>query len=943
MTEMEDRGAHFFRCDFQVHTPRDARWSGALAVTAEERSAYAKELIKACREKGLDAIAITDHHDFVMFPYIRNAALSEKDWLGDSVPDRRQIVVFPGLELSLAAPTCQVILILDANFPDNLLASVLTALAITPAPDSDKRHAKIERIPLTVVRDLKDLQENLNNHTHLRGRFIVLPNVSDSGSHTLLRSGFADFYRTMPCVGGYVDGLISELGTGNRDILSGRNSDYGNRRLAVFQTSDSRSRDHCDLGIASTWVKWATPSAEALRQACLGQDSRISQEPPELPAVVIRSLHVSNSHFLGPVDLYLNPQYTALIGSRGTGKTTILEYLRWGLCDEQRADPNEAGTEGIGVRQQRLVENTLKKVGATVEVKFEVNGVPHLVRRRSESGEVLLRIGESELRPCSQEEIRGLLPVEAYSQKQLSRVGHRVDDLDQFVRSGIKTELDSIDREARTLVSESREIYAVLRRKQTVEKALREDRLALESLSQQAKSIRDSLTGLSPAQQELLSRQPLYLSADIQVEKWDSELREINAAVVELLSKLATIPSEPKFTIDSHPESETLLEIRNLIRAHATAIRGLGSQMSADLGKLFDAAGAPSGAYAEVRNRWASANQAFSELYDGAKGAASSHQTQLSALAELEQKIRVITQRIETAEGELNRFGDPESAFRKVRTDWKSLHRRKGDLYVEQCRQLTELSEGIIRATARRGANVKALGEQMRGITKGSGLRTQKIDEMLARICAAEDPVALWDNVLEDCERLAVYTPGSQGDARPASPWLVECGFGEGDLTRLAERITPENWIELALAALDDETTFEYRTREQEYIAFENASAGQQATALLIALLNQAGRPLIIDQPEDDLDNQIMFDIARRLCKAKTGRQLIFSSHNANLVVNGDAELVVWCDNRVAGDYSGGRIAGEGAIDMPGIRDAIKAIMEGGEKAFKLRLEKYGF
>ncbi len=59
--------------------------------------------------------------------------------------------------------------------------------------------------------------------------------------------------------------------------------------------------------------------------------------------------------------------------------------------------------------------------------------------------------------------------------------------------------------------------------------------------------------------------------------------------------------------------------------------------------------------------------------------------------------------------------------------------------------------------------------------------------------------------------------------------------------------------------------------------------------------------------------------------------------------MNGDAELVVWCDYRVAGDFSGGHIANEGAIDMPDIRDAIKSVMEGGEKAFKLRLEKYGF
>lgn len=64
-----DKGAHFFKCDFEVHTPRDIQWTGAAAVTTEERKAYSESLVKACREKAIHAIAITDHHDFVFFPF----------------------------------------------------------------------------------------------------------------------------------------------------------------------------------------------------------------------------------------------------------------------------------------------------------------------------------------------------------------------------------------------------------------------------------------------------------------------------------------------------------------------------------------------------------------------------------------------------------------------------------------------------------------------------------------------------------------------------------------------------------------------------------------------------------------------------------------------------------------------------------------------------------
>jgi type III restriction enzyme len=897
-------------------------------------------LVAACREKSLNAIAVTDHHDLCFFPYIKQAAAQETDTQGNELPDRLRLVVFPAVELTLNVP-CQAILILDADFPETLLPQVLTVLAITPAADTAPKAAPVVRLDSIVTLDT--LKTELDKHDYLRNRYIILPNVTSGGHATLLRDGVAQKYKTMPCVGGYLDGPVAKCSVGDRHILDGEVKAYGNKRIAIFQTSDSRSEDHATLGQHSTWVKWAIPTAEALRQACLAQDSRILQDAPQLPSVVVRSIHVSNSEFLGPIDLDFNPQYTALIGSRGTGKSTVLEYLRWGLCDEHDVPDDQSDSESIGIRQLRLVDNTLKKYAATVEVRFEVNGVPHLVRRRSGTGEILLKIGDGELQPCTREDIRTLLPIEAYSQKQLSRVGHREDDLARFVRSGIKTELDSITDSVRSLISQSRNVYGQLRRKQAVESALREDRLSLLSLTQQAQNIRDSLTGLSPEQQQLLSQQPAYLEAELLVQRWDEEVRAVRLIILDLRQRLAGMPSEPKIPLNEHPEEASLAGIRNSIKTQIDVLSVLASQMEEATGKLLDEHGEETAAYKQTRSQWTAAKNVFAEAYDAAKADASSQESQLTALSDLEQKIRAISQRISAAEVEIGEFGDPEARFRVLRKEWKDLHKRKGDLHVAQCLKLTELSDGVIRAVLRRGADADALDEQIRGITKGSGLRGQKIDGMLEVIREATDPIALWDELLEELERLAHYSPEDHATVRPTSPTLARCGLGDGDLAKLAERFSPENWLDLALTPLDDEVAFEYRTKEQEYIPFENASAGQQATALLVTLLNQPGPPLIIDQPEDDLDNQVIFDIVRRLWQAKTRRQIIFSSHNANLVVNGDAELVVWCDYRVAGDFSRGRIADQGSIDMPNIRDTIKVIMEGGEKAFRLRLEKYGF
>ena len=92
-----DQGAHFHRCDLQVHSPRDPGWSGPRATTNEERLEYGRSVISACREKGLDAIAITDHHDMVMVPYVRKAALEETDSEGAPLNKQHQIVVFPDM------------------------------------------------------------------------------------------------------------------------------------------------------------------------------------------------------------------------------------------------------------------------------------------------------------------------------------------------------------------------------------------------------------------------------------------------------------------------------------------------------------------------------------------------------------------------------------------------------------------------------------------------------------------------------------------------------------------------------------------------------------------------------------------------------------------------------------------------------------------------------
>ena len=83
--------------------------------------------------------------------------------------------------------------------------------------------------------------------------------------------------------------------------------------------------------------------------------------------------------------------------------------------------------------------------------------------------------------------------------------------------------------------------------------------------------------------------------------------------------------------------------------------------------------------------------------------------------------------------------------------------------------------------------------------------------------------------------------------------------------------------------------------------------------------------------------------LSERIAETKHNRQLVFVSHNANIVVNGDAELVVCFGYQDAADNTRGKIDPIGSIDCRPVRDAITAVMEGGRHAFELRQQKYGF
>jgi hypothetical protein len=210
-----------------------------------------------------------------------------------------------------------------------------------------------------------------------------------------------------------------------------------------------------------------------------------------------------------------------------------------------------------------------------------------------------------------------------------------------------------------------------------------------------------------------------------------------------------------------------------------------------------------------------------------------------------------------------------------------------------------------------------------------------RLSETLEALRQAED-LSLQD--LSDAWRLGrdalvekYKIPSAQADRLTQAPAEVVMQVEELDLA-------PTTQLELNVAA--EGQTAQWRR-------LEKLSTGQKATAILLLLLLESDAPLVVDQPEDDLDNRfIMESVVPRMREEKRRRQFVFTTHNANIPVLGDAELIVGLSYSGESEQEGkARMLKEhmGSIDNRSVRELVEEVLEGGREAFEMRRLKYGF
>lgn len=241
--------------------------------------------------------------------------------------------------------------------------------------------------------------------------------------------------------------------------------------------------------------------------------------------------------------------------------------------------------------------------------------------------------------------------------------------------------------------------------------------------------------------------------------------------------------------------------------------------------------------------------------------------------------------------------------------------------------QVNQQLAGTLRIEISYLGDTTAFSSSLSAVLKGPRVTTDTIDSIVRT--SGTDGAELTRIVASGEAAIVEHFAISPAAAQRLVSWLTN----EPSRLREVDVLAPQDRVSIALAV-------DGQPRDLSVL-----SSGQKATALLLLAFAQGNRPLILDQPEDDLDNRFVYEDVVAMLRAEKGvanpdrrRQIIAATHNANIPVNGDAELVL----SLADENGRCSVRTRASIDDAIVCEEIRAVLEGGADAFRRRAEKYG-
>jgi hypothetical protein len=919
MTQWTFPGSRWWRCDLHTHTPASAE-----ADRYSDPGASPEDWVKAALSAGVEVVAVTDHNTPRWIPEVQRAARGTR------------LIVFPGVEITVNHGI-HVLAILPVGVSPDAIAALLGACKIP----GEKFGKKDTRSPSTFA-DVAELIDTKHGGVciaaHADGvdgflKTLVRPTPEGrlSGDGSL-----QDIVKNPHLLG-------VEANQGDLLLLAFLdNTKVGYRRpggpLPLLEGSDAHSL--ADLGRRWTWIKMARPDLEGLRLALLDGEMSVRRgstergDPNAHADQIIESIEIENARFMGrggPLCIRLNPWLNTVIGGHGTGKSSIVEFLRIAMRRESEIPEalrrafekytrpyTSRHDEGL-LTPATIFRVVVRRHGQRFRVQWSQDGALAPIAHEERDGSWTPAPGE----------VRSRFPVRIFSQKQVYGLAEEpnallriIDESPPVDAAALRVEIERAESEFLALRARVRVIAGELRDEPRL-------RGALDDVRRRIAVFEDS------EHREVLNTYQVVEDRQRALDGWADSFSKAVSRLEALPGELVPDDLTPGvFPAAPGPETAEAAVLTAKARAEA-ALAAIRRETEA----LADRARAALAAFREAvtREKWATHVTAARGRHDDLK------RRLLEAGAGDPAEYGRLVQQRAILEGRLRDLEGRRKTMTSISAQADEHLARAGTLRA----QLTERRKHFLETVLADNTQVR-----MTIVPYGD----HRDAEQRLREAIDKDDDTFRDDIWSEDDGKGVlrhvYVSSPPGD--PPDSFLaglnslkqrfLEVAAGtmdpvlHGKLQTHLRKLRPEALDRLQAMLPEDAITVEYRGQgDHDFRPIAQGSPGQKSAAVLAFLLSHGSEPLVLDQPEDDLDNQLISElIVAQLRQVKAKRQMLVVTHNPNIVVNGDAELVLPLVARAGQTH----LDEPGGLQDVGVRDTICRVMEGGRDALDRRYRR---
>ncbi|MGG7054343.1 TrlF family AAA-like ATPase [Nitrosomonas sp. ANs5] len=875
--------ARFFKCALQVNPAGYVKYRGEQQEFTENE--YNQQLLDAALESGIEVVGLADHGSVNGYEKIRDLF------------NQHDIVVFPGFEVA-SSEKIHFVCLFDESSSADLITRHLGALGV----DINQPEAPVRKSAIDII-----------NYVNDKGGFIFAAHSTNNDG--VLKRRMNHVWQHDGLLAAQIPGPIEDLkGVEDdiyRKIFLNKDANYRREReMAAINAADVAKPEDIKSDAASCLIKMTKPCFASFKQAFLDAGSRVrlNSDKPECFASAIERIRFVGGYLDG-MDIELSAHLNAVIGGRGTGKSTLLECIRFAFDLQPFGKAAKAQHEAILKynlgNEKGLIEVTVRSAA--------MHGRQFIVSRKYGNQPVV--VGEDG--NVSPYQPKDLLPgIALYGQNEIYEMTRNDQSRNQLIERFLEGEHEQFDAAITKVLArlkENREsIVRALAHKAEIEAEVER----LPKLMEQAKQF-----------QALGIDEKLKIIPKLEKEKQlDRRVNEETDRFKEAIHTLKDSLPDTVFLSDASLEG---LPHANLLKQQREALEGFKASLTKTVAQLEQVGALTTEKLLPIQqqlNEWIrSEEQKLENAFK--KIPASQGKTG-----------RQIGVEYQTLLKQIEKIRPKQTALQARQTQINALYNQRKKLLLELDQQTSARASAMQKSVKRLN---RKLDQKVRLSLNPEGNRQVLVDFLNAYNLEGVGVRRLaWvlENDFSPANLAATIRLGEAGltVSFGISDAIVRalCRLPEHMLLALEELVVPDTMaIELNVA---------HGEREAIFRPIEGLSTGQQCTAVLHLLLLDNQDPLILDQPEDNLDNAFIADrIVAELRRAKLSRQFLFATHNANIPVFGDAE---WIGVLSVKDNKGQILPEQqGAIDVPEVQKLAADILEGGKSAFNQRREKYGF